>query len=253
MNIGDTYASQRTGSFRIEEIVTCKRVRVSFLLTGYVKWTTKHKAENGQLRDPYFPSVYGRGFLGEGDFTSKTRFRGKHLFNIWRNTFQRCYDEKGPRWLFYKGVEVDKSWWNFQVWAKWFTENQPTGKDVWEVDKDLVGQGLRLYSPETCVLLPRAINASLAERNTAGKLTGIYPKGNSSNENVIYNVNPRNGKNRTFPTLRLAFDYYWSCRKERLETLIEAHRQLKPNVIEMLWADHFNKYREQSALLKEIE
>lgn len=59
----------------------------------------------------------------------------------------------------YTGCKMCDEWHDFQVFAKWHSENYIDG---FELDKDLLSGGQKVYSPETCVFLPRNINTFLS-------------------------------------------------------------------------------------------
>ena len=75
----------------------------------------------GQIKNPMFPSVYGVGCIGIGEFKSKDE-NGKptKCYKTWQHMHERCYDpkcqEKQPS---YKNCKVCKEWNNYQEFAKW--------------------------------------------------------------------------------------------------------------------------------------
>ena len=91
---------------------------------------------------------------------------------IWNGMFNRCYREcdlkKHPS---YRGVEICEEWWKLSEFKKWFLENYIEG---YELDKDIIHPGSRVYSPENCCFVPRRINILLTNR---ARLRGMYPVG----------------------------------------------------------------------------
>lgn len=81
----------------------------------------------------------------------------KKIYAAWFNMLSRCYDKKmlltHPS---YQGCSVCHQWLNFQVFAEWYESQQ--APDGWHVDKDIRKPGNRIYSPETCGLVPPEIN-----------------------------------------------------------------------------------------------
>jgi len=128
---------------------------------------------SGAVRYEYHPSVFGVGFLGEGDNTMKVKGIRSKSYQIWHCMLQRCYDnktqEKRPT---YKNIVVCEEWHNYQNFTKWFKENYVEG---WHLDKDLLLTGAGMYSPNTCVFIPQALNNFLTNNqtdNTSG-YTGV--------------------------------------------------------------------------------
>ena len=61
----------------------------------------------------------------------------------------------------YDGVYVCEEWLNFQVFAEWYFNH--SFYDVgYDLDKDLLVRGNKVYSPDTCCMLPNIINSGLA-------------------------------------------------------------------------------------------
>jgi hypothetical protein len=54
---------------------------------------------------------------------------------------------------------VCNEWHNFQNFAEWFCKNYcDASMDKWQLDKDIIVPGNRVYSPETCCFVPNAVN-----------------------------------------------------------------------------------------------
>lgn len=76
----------------------------------------------------------------------------------------------------YEECTVCEEWHNFQNFADWFDKNYyEIGKERMEIDKDLLIKNNKIYSPNTCVFVPRRINSLLIKNNKArGKyLVGV--------------------------------------------------------------------------------
>lgn len=83
---------------------------------------------------------------------------GVHIaaYAAWKNMLKRCYDEawKG-RNKTYIGCRVCAEWLTFSAFKIWFDRNYIDG---WQVDKDLLFAGNKVYSPDTCVFVPKWLN-----------------------------------------------------------------------------------------------
>ena len=141
----------------------------------------EHKRYNdflkGKIRNPMFPSVYGVGFMGIGDFKSKDE-NGKETkcHATWYSMHRRCYDpkyhEKRPT---YKNCKVCKEWNNYNEFGKWFDDNYyEVGNEQMALDKDILCKGNKVYSPDTCVFVPQSINKLFTKRDNE---RGEYPIG----------------------------------------------------------------------------
>lgn len=91
---------------------------------------------------------------GVGPYSQRTHHK---IYDAWFNMVERCYDEKfQSRHKSYIGCTVCKEWLDFQNFAQWYiSQNAPQG---WQIDKDIRSKGNKVYSPETCGLVPVEIN-----------------------------------------------------------------------------------------------
>ena len=122
------------------------------------------------------PTVYGVGCLG-GNLDLKSKINGKlcKIHNLWRKMIERCYSEKvHERCPTYTGCYVSDEFKDYSKWREWY-DNYQYKQDDWQLDKDLLIKGNKIYSEETCVFLPREINVALTKSNkTRGdKLIGV--------------------------------------------------------------------------------
>ena len=121
--------------------------------------TTYNACKDGEVKNPYFPSVYGVGCLGlmpDGTkpITRKNNKTTKEYY-LWKGMIGRCYSEKIlERNPSYKDATVCDRW---LVFAN-FLEDLPLieGYELWikndgyALDKDLKGNGSKMYSVENC-------------------------------------------------------------------------------------------------------
>ena len=89
------------------------------------------------------------------NFPKMTPFIRKSYL-LWRAMMRRCYDEefllKHPT---YRGCCVCDEWKTFSKFFSWFKENYVEGYDL---DKDLLTKGNKVYSPNTCCFVPHELN-----------------------------------------------------------------------------------------------
>lgn len=107
-------------------------------------------------QDNWNPWNYHRGLCGIGysgcddvDNTSTSYYK-------WKNMIQRCYDKNVHKKYKpeYKDKSVCEEWLNYSNFRSWFDEHYVSCKNNQiDLDKDLLVQGNKIYSPETCVFL----------------------------------------------------------------------------------------------------
>ena len=94
------------------------------------------------------------------------------IYARWKSMLQRCYNKLcQDRHPTYRGCSVCDDWLIFSNFAAWYELNYVYGYDL---DKDIKIKGNRVYSPETCLLVPRAINGLILD---CPKSRGSYPVG----------------------------------------------------------------------------
>ena len=77
-------------------------------------------------------------------------------YRAWHNMLMRCYSTKyQERFPTYKGCSVSEEWLTFSVFKSWMERQDWEGK---QLDKDLLFNGNKVYSGETCVLVTKAVN-----------------------------------------------------------------------------------------------
>lgn len=168
----------------IIEYINCKKVLVEFQdQYKYSYYTSYTNFQNGMLTNPYeCRNKNGIGFLGVGKYNSKEH---KEAYRKWKAILDRCIrsDYSNKSISSYKDCSVCEEWLNFQNFAKWFYENKYKCSEPLCVDKDILVHGNKLYSPDTCLLVPQRINLLFVkEKGHRGNLPiGVqkYKKENS--------------------------------------------------------------------------
>lgn len=115
----------------------------------------------------------------DGDYavTKSEKINGKwrtvwtcKFYTLWRNMIIRCYHTT-HQGVSYKGCTVCKEWHTFSVFYAWAKDKYKEGLYL---DKDLLVEGNREYSPENCIFVDRRVNNFLTDRNNH---RGRYPLG----------------------------------------------------------------------------
>lgn len=139
---------------------------------GYIRKCAYREFKNGSITHGFDRTVEGIGYLGTGKYTVKN----KYVYTQWKSMLQRCYSKreliKRPT---YKDVTVCEEWHNFQNFAKWYEENYYCIRnDRMELDKDILHKGNKIYSPETCIFVPKYVNTLFVKNNMT---RGEFPIG----------------------------------------------------------------------------
>lgn len=148
------------------------KIKVKFLETGYETWTETDLFKKNKCRDYLLPNVQGVGILGYVENISG-RLRDMKEYRIWEGIIGRCYgvQDYTKKNTSYEFAEVEDRWKRFDyflediihingydMWKR-FHEEYPNTKNIFEFDKDILVKGNKLYSRNTCMFVPKFINA----------------------------------------------------------------------------------------------
>lgn len=154
---GEKYTTNQGYEIEIVEYTRYSKCTIKFE-NGIILQNIRYDhIKDGSVKNPYHPSVCSIGYLGEGSHKVKIEGKITPSYRTWCGMLRRCYSEKhqldNPTYI---GCKVDKSWHNFQVFGEWFENNKIKN---WELDKDILSKGNKIYSPETCCFVPSSINS----------------------------------------------------------------------------------------------
>lgn len=219
----------------IIDMVNNKDITVEFD-DGRIVKTRYSEFKSGKIKHPYDKRVYGVGYHGEGEYKVSINQIHTFQYNLWYDMLKRCYCknyiEEHPT---YKDCTVCEEWHNFQNFAKWVDENyyEVEGNYRMELEKDILVKGNKIYSPETCVFIPRILNTLFIYQKTR---KGKYPLGvaKSSNNNFYARVSKnKNGEfireeSSKFPTPEEAFYAYKEIKEKYIKEMADEYKDKIP-------------------------
>ena len=160
---------------KIIDYINVSNLSVQFE-NGYTVKTTYQHFKEGDVTSVYDKTVYGVGYLGEGEYKGSIDKKYTPQYNRWKNMLIRCYTKKYKDInMTYKDCTVCDEWSNFQNFAKWYDENYyEVDQEVMGLDKDILIKGNKVYSPDTCIFVPNSINILFTKTD---KKRGEFPIG----------------------------------------------------------------------------
>lgn len=177
IEVGKVYPTNRNGTMKVIEILEGNKSKVIFE-NGYTTIAQNVNIFRGRVKNLYYPSLFGVGYIGEGKYDSTT----KEVYRGWKGILQRCYDEKSRHiYKSYSGVTVCEEWKCLQDFGKWYEENYDhKNMEGWALDKDLIDETSREYSPSNCSFVPPTINNIFVkiEGKDNGQPTGVRKERN---------------------------------------------------------------------------
>ena len=165
--VGKIFPTNNGGDCVVVEYINSRNVTVMFLdKYKYTKKTQAVHVREGRVLNPFYPSVYGVGFIGVGKHKVSFKRRDTKIYKDWASMIGRGHCPKiKKKYPTYKDCTVCEEWHNFQNFAEW-TVQQPFYGSGYQLDKDILVRGNKIYSPETCCYVPQQINKLVIERNT---------------------------------------------------------------------------------------
>lgn len=169
-------------------------------------------------------------------------------YKAWKNMLDRCYSKKlQERYPTYKGCSVSEDWLTFSNFKAWMEKQNWEGKHL---DKDLLFEGNKIYSSESCVLVSPLVNTFTTDRGAArGEwMIGVHwRKGNSKFQSLCNNPFTKKQEHLGYFTCEQEAHQAWLKRKLELAHELAAI-QTDPRVAKAL-IDRYSKPYADKALL----
>ena len=201
------------------------------------KGVTYRAFKNGEIKCPYEHSVYGIGCMGEGEYKVSENGKNTRVYHTWHSMLERCYSEKyQEKYPTYNGCTVCEEWLNFQNFAKWYDENSyEVNNEKMNLDKDILVKHNKIYSPDTCIFVPQAINKLFVkcDRSRGDSVIGtsLY-KGKYQVKCQVFN--PETGKSKNeylgyYDTQEKAFEVYKYYKEKNIKEVADYYKDEIPD------------------------
>ena len=161
--VGKVCKSKSSGDFKIVKYNDTANVEIQFLNTGFEMFARLGDIRNGKIKDPYMPSVYGVGISGTKYPPTINDVKTKE-YGLWCDMLRRCYsDNSKKKQPTYIGCEVSENFKSYEYFYEWCHKQIGFGVEGFELDKDLLVKGNKVYSEYSCIFLPNEINLLLTK------------------------------------------------------------------------------------------
>lgn len=185
--------------------------------------------KKGEIKNLYYPEVYGVGYIGSGEYNSGVNGRQTEEYQKWSHMLTRAYNpyyiNKYPT---YKDAIVCSEWHNFQNFAKFYNENV-WSEDCTYLDKDILIKNNKVYSPETCILVDNRINVLFIKSDSKRGKLPIGVSYHKSSGSYVAQCNEE------------GFRKHLGCFTTPLEAFL-AYKSFKENYIKEVADEYFEKY-----------
>ena len=214
--VGKILKSKNSGDFKIVKYSDAYDVGIQFINTGFETVARLGDIKNGEVKDPHLPSVFGVGVLGT-KYSSRVNDALTKEYELWCSMLRRCYSDaykkKKPT---YEGCEVSDNFKSYEYFYEWCNNQIGFDNEGWQLDKDLLVKGNKVYSESTCIFIPQEINKVLVKREAlrGEHLIGVY--WNKKASAFVARVNKNKGKREylgLFNTEIEAFNAYKTAKE----------------------------------------
>jgi hypothetical protein len=142
----------------------------------------------------------------------------------------RCYKYKEIHPAYHKSCAVCDEWLNFQNYADWYEENwyELPWVERLDIDKDILVQGNKLYSPEFCLLVPQSINLMFSNKTNNRGLPNGISKAQLGNGDYSYRAMYNTKSLGSYKCLEEAYDVYATEKEKAIKIKADGYKEWIP-------------------------
>ena len=147
--------------------------------------------QNGSVKNPNAPSVFGVGIVGDKYSIQNSEGKTSKEYITWRGMIERCYNRKSQhrdRSKTYIDCDICDEWLYYPNFYEWLVSQpnyQRWKQGRFAIDKDIIMKHNKVYAPEFCSLVPAYINNIFTKHDAA---RGVYPIGVIKNQYGTYDA-----------------------------------------------------------------
>ena len=172
--VGKTFSSNKCGDFVVTSYKDAKNVGIRFLFTGTELVVESSNIRKGTIKDRNYPSYQGVGIIGD-KYSTYNKGKKTKEYALWCSMLDRCYSNKlHEKYPTYKDCSVSKNFAFFTFFVEWCRKQTGFNQSDFNLDKDLLIKGNKIYSENACCFLPKEVNIALTKREN---LRGDSPIG----------------------------------------------------------------------------
>ena len=180
--------------------------------------------------------------VGINDWVGNISVGGKMImeYRLWNGILQRCFsDEYKQKCPTYEGVTCSKEWLLMTPFIEDVSKMKGYDLEGWDLDKDILVKGNKLYSKDTCCFVPHEINMLLTKSDNArGEWpVGVYFHKASGKFKAQLTINGKQKHLGYFTTADEAFQAYKLAKEAHIKVVAEKWKhQLDERVFQALMA-----------------
>jgi len=231
---GDSYNLTNNQVATIIKYYSYKNVSIQFEDGTILHNISVGELKIGKVKNPNSKTLLGVGCFGQGTYKSRVNGKSTKEYSAWTAMLQRCYNKKHQEIQpTYKGCSVTEEWHNFQNFAEWFTNNYIEG---FQLDKDILLKGNKVYSPNMCSFVPHEINSLFTKSNS---IRGKLPIGVKNDKGRFVAGIKKGKKNHhigSYNTPEEAFEAYKTEKEKYIKEVADKYKnQITDKVYQALY------------------
>lgn len=180
--------------------------------------------------------IWGIG-INDSKYPSRKDGRQLREYSLWVSMLYRCTNKFCTKHPTYTNTGCSDNFKNYSFFYEWcqnqvgFRNKGENGRS-WQLDKDLLVKGNKLYSEDTCVFVPAHINSLLIKRDAS---RGDWPIGfhwNKAKSKFHVQCNDREGKLKhlgLFTTPQEAFLAYKPFKEALIKEVANEYKNVLDN------------------------
>lgn len=202
------------------------------LISGRSKSCGCYSSEQKHLRKKM---IYGIG-VNDIDSLINQDINTEIYYNIWHRMIRRCYSKASLKLKpTYSDCQVCLDWLHFSSFKKWCESNYIND---YELDKDVLCKGNKIYRPDTCCFIPHKINVIFSRKKREENLPiGVHYHIRDKVYESSVNIYGKLKHLGTFNTPEAAFYAYKESKEKYIKEVAQDYydkRLIKQNVYEAL-------------------
>ena len=162
------------------------------------------------------PTVCGMGIVGYK--YGVTNGDGIHCaeYVYWKSMLNRCnsklYKSRRPT---YEVCTISENFKHYEYFYEWCNKQIGFSVDDFQLDKDLLVKGNKIYSEETCLFLPKEVNTLLTRREAlrGEYLIGVY--WSNTNKAFVARVAKNKGKQEYLGSFKTEIEAFKAYKKAK--------------------------------------
>jgi hypothetical protein len=148
-------------------------------------------------------------------------------YSLWKNMLRRCYSVKTQvKQPTYVGCTVSENFKDYSFFYKWVQQQIGFNLAGYQLDKNLLIKGYRIYFEDTCVFVPKTLNTLLLNRL---RYRGDCPLGvvlHQGGNRYLARLSAlgKNSRLGCFKTPKEAFQVYKTAKEAHIKRMAELYK-----------------------------